>query len=581
MASRSGAVHVSVTRRTYKGTVYETTLLRQSYREGGKVKTRTVGNLSHLPARMVELIRRGLAGEVLFGEGDLEVKRSRGHGHVQLVLGLARELGLDRLLGPRPTRERQLALALVVGRVLFPCSKLASTRAWADTTLLEELGVEGPVDVHELYRALDWLLERQPAVERALVSRHLPAGSVVLYDVSSSYFTGRRCELARHGHSRDHRGDLPQVVYGVVTDAAGRPVAIEVFEGNTHDCKTVLAQVEKLRRRHGLRRVVIVGDRGMITDVQVAELERYPAVDWVTALTNPRVAGLVDSGALQLGLFDDRDVAAVESPDFPGQRLVACRNPALAASRAAKREVLLQRTEARLARLAARVARGALRGEAAIGEALGRAWGRDHMRKHFLVEVGASSLSFRRDEGAISREAALDGVYVVRTSVADGPGWTDADVVRTYKRLAEVERVFRCMKTTQLLARPIFHRDAGRVRAHLFLCMLGAHLAWELEHRLAEFLFVDTALEASIPSRDPVRPPSPSAEGRRKRATQRLADGSAPLHGLRTLLQSMGSLARVTLQVAEGATFDRDATPTPWQQRVLDAGKNSPGAPPA
>lgn len=571
MASRSGSVHVAVTRREYKGKVYETTLLRRSYREGRKVKSETVGNLSHLPAGVIDLIRRSLNGEEFMPVGDIEVARSRAHGHVRLVLELVRDLGFDRMLGARPSPERQLALALIIGRLLFPSSKLASVRTWTDTTLLEELGVEGPVGVQDVYSALDWLLGRQTAVQAALVSRHLKAGALVLYDVSSSYMTGTHCPIAKRGYSRDHRHDLPQVVYGVVTDVEGRPVAVEVFDGNTRDCTTVMGQVEALRKRYKLRRMVVVGDRGMITDVQVDLLERYPNIDWITALTNPQVAGLLESGALQLGLFDDQNLLATTSPDFPGQRLVACRNTALARSRAAAREALLVRTEARLERIAQSVARGRCRGADAIGERVGRAWKTDRMRKHFAVEITNTTFTFRRDAENIAREAALDGIYVVRTSIDESPDWSAEHVVRAYKRLAEVERVFRAMKTTQLLVRPIFHRQPDRVRGHIFLCMLAAHLAWELERRLAAFLYVDPGLDTARPTRDPVAPPSPSAEGRRKKREHVTNDGESPLHGVRTLLASMGSLSRVTLRVGPGATFDKDATATPWQARVLEA----------
>lgn len=571
MASRSGAVHVSVTRREYKGKVYESTLLRRSYREDGKVKTETVGNLSHLPGGVIDMIRRSLNGETFVPAGDVEILRSRGHGHVRLILALVRELGLDRMLGARVSPERQLALALIIDRLIFPASKLASVRAWTDTTLLEELGIKTPVSVADVYSALDWLFDRQTAVQAALVSKHLKAGALVLYDISSSYMTGTHCPITKRGYSRDHRSDLPQVVYGVVTDAEGRPVAVEVFDGNTRDCTTVMRQVEALRKRYKLRRMVLVGDRGMITDVQVELLDQYPNIDWITALTNPQVAGLLDKGSLQLGLFDERNLLATTSPDFPGQRLVACRNPSLARSRAIAREALLTRTEARLGKIAARAEKGRLRGANVIGERVGRAWGTDRMRKHFIVEITASSLTFQRDIISIEKEAAMDGIYVVRTSLDESPDWTAENIVRTYKRLAEVERVFRAMKTKQLLVRPIFHRQPDRVRGHIFLCMLAAYVHWELEHRLAPLLYVDSGLEEARPMRDPVAAQKASAEGRRKKREHVTEDGEHPLHSLKTLLISMGSLARVTLRVGVNATFDRDAVPTPWQAKVLEA----------
>jgi len=575
MASRTGSVHVATVHRTHGEKVYTSHLLRRSYREAGKVKTETVGNLSHLPPHIVELVRRSLAGEEFTPAGGLEVVRTRPHGHVALVLGLFRELGLDRMLLARGGRSRDIVVALIVARLLFPGSKLASTRAWADTTLLEELGLAGEVKVPEVYAAMDWLLTRQEAVQRVLVQKHLPGGALVLYDMSSSYVTGRHCSLAKHGYSRDHRSDLPQVNYGVVTDREGRPVAVEVFEGNLKDSTTVMRRVEALRKRYKLRRIVLVGDRGMITNVQVEALAAYPNVDWITALTNPQLAGLRDEGVLQLGLFDERDLVSLESPAYPGQRLMACRNLALAGERARKRELLLSRTEGRLETIQRSVQSGRLRGGVAIAERVGRAWKDDRMRKHFVLDITDDAFAFSRDQEAITAEAALDGIYVVRTSLDDREAWSDAAVVRAYKQLAQVERVFRTMKTTELLVRPIFHRNDDRVRAHVFLCMLAAYVHVELERRLAPFLYVDEGLAGARPTRDPVRPPQPSAEGRRKKREHVTPDGHR-LHSLPTLLASMGSLTRATLRMAGGAaTFDRDATPTPWQHAVLQAARGA------
>jgi transposase len=404
------------------------------------------------------------------------------------------------------------------------------------------------------------------------VARHLKAGALVLYDLSSSYVTGRHCPLARRGYSRDHRSDLPQITYGVITDAEGRPLAVEVFPGNTRDCTTVMAQVERLRMRYKLRRMVIVGDRGMITDVQIDLLAKYPNIDWISALTNPQVAEIHRSGALQLGLFDERHLVALQADAFPGQRLVACRNRDLAALRATTREALLQRTEARLQRIEASVVAGRLRGADKIGERVGRAWKSDHMRKHFVVEISDASFGWYRDKESIASESALDGIYVVRTSLQESPEWSAEGVVRAYKRLADVERVLRTMKTTELLVRPIFHRTEDRVRSHIFLCLLAAHVGWELEHRLAPFLYVDEGLDAQHATRDPVEPPVPSKEGRRKKKEHVTLEGDA-LHSLPTLLKSMGFLARVSLRLGGGtATFDRDAIPTSWQRKILAAG---------
>jgi hypothetical protein len=571
MASRSGSIHVATVTRKHGDKVYASHLLRRSYRDGKRVKNETVGNISHLPPHVIELVRRALAGEQFTPAGGLEVVRSRGHGHVALVLEVLRDLGLDRALHARGGRMRDIVLALIAARLLFPGSKLAAVRTWEDTTLLEELGLED-VTVQDVYAAMDWVLSRQEAVQRSLVQRRLPGGALVLYDLSSSYVTGRHCTLARHGYSRDHRGDLPQVNYGVVTDREGRPVAVEVFAGNVKDSTTVMGQVEALRKRYKLRRMVLVGDRGMITNVQVEALARYPNIDWITALTNPQVAGLRDEGTLQLGLFDERNLVSLESPDFPGQRLVACRNLALAKERKRTRELLLVRTEKRLRVVQNAVSSGRLREAVAVAERVGRAWKDDKMRKHFVIDIGDGRFTFHRNEPAIEAEAAMDGIYVIRTSIPEAPDWSDAAVVRAYKNLSQVERVFRTMKTTELLVRPIFHRKDDRVRAHVFLCMLAAHVSVELERRLARFLYVDEDLAAGRPTRDPVAAPTSSREGTRKKAEHVTQDGHR-LHSLPSLLKSLGSLDRVTLRMGSEATFDRDSLPTEWQRAVLEAGR--------
>ena len=580
MPPRSEAIHVATIRRRYKDKVYETHLLRRSYREDGKVKHETLGNISHLPSHVVELVRRSLAGERFFAEGEAEVVRTLPHGHVEVVLGVLRDLGLDKVLLSRPSRQRQIALALVVARVLFPASKLATTRLWEETTLLEELGL-GTVGVREAYDALDWLLSRKEAIERALVKRCLPTGSLVLYDLSSSYMTGTKCSLAKRGYSRDHRSDLPQVTYGVVTDAEGRPVAVEVFEGNVKDCATVLSQVERLRERFQLRRLVLVGDRGMISNVQIDLLKKHPGVDWVTALRNPEVAEMNAQGVLQIGLFDETNLIELAMGEGSLERRIACRNPSLATLRAQVRESLLKATELRLRKVEAAVAAGRLKDAGAIGERVGRCWRQQRMRKHFVVEVSDGHFSWSRDQASIDREAAMDGIYVIRTSLpADDPRGAPDEVVRTYKRLSGVERVFRRMKTTELLVRPIHHRDDNRVRAHIFVCMIAAHVTVELERRLGSLLFRDEALAEAAPTRDPVAPPIPSVEGRRKKA-EKLTTDNLPVHSLRTLLDNMASRTRVTLRLpgVEGTAVVL-ATPTEWQQKVLDTLRAS-SAPPA
>ncbi len=567
MATRGGKVHVSVTRRHYKDKVYETTLLRRSYREGGHVKTETVGNLSHLPAETIDVIRRSLAGEQLIPAASLVVQRSLPHGSVVAVLGLLRSLGLETALDRIRSRQRDLIVGLIAQRVLRPATKLATTRLWPQTTLASVLGIEDATD-DEVYSALDWLVERQDGVERALARRHLQDGALVLYDLSSSTVEGQHCPLARIGYSRDGKQGTRQIEYGLVTDREGRPVAIEVFAGNTGDPSTVATQVEKIRSRFGLRDVVLVGDRGMLTSARIEALKEVGGIGWISSLRSPQIRALVDSGALQLGLFDLRDLAEITDPAFPGERLVVCKNPLLAVERARKREALLVATEAALAPVVEAVRSGRLVGAGPIGLRVGRVLGRHKVGKHFDLNITDTSLSVPRLLSQIAAEAALDGIYVVRTSVSadklDAP-----EVVRTYKRLAVVERAFRAFKSVDLQVRPIHHWTEPRVRAHIFLCMLAYYVQWHLERAWAPLLFRDE--ERPIPA-DPVAPAQRSAAATRKASTQRLDDGT-PTHSLRTLLAEMATLTRnriVPEGLGDGAGYDVVATPTPLQARALD-----------
>lgn len=566
MAKRGGRVHVATTRRHYKGKVYETHLLRRTYREGGKVKNETLGNLSHLPASIIALIRRALAGEQLVGLDEWQLEGGRPHGHVLAVLGLMKRLGLASLLDARPSRQRDLVVAMVAARLLEPASKLATSRLWGTSTLAGELGV-GEADVDELYGAMDWLLARQDRIERRLARRHLERGAVVLYDLTSSYVEGRHCPLARIGYSRDGRRGSLQIEYGLITDAEGRPVAVEVFEGSTADQATVAGTVDTLRGRFGLDQLILVGDRGMLTSARLAELERLGGVDWITALRAPQVQALVDTGELQLGLFDEVNLAEISSPDYPGERLVVCRNPLLAAERARKREDLLAATEAKVAPIVERVAEGRLRGKDRIGLAVGKVIDRHRVGKHFLIEIADDGLRIERDEVRIAAEAALDGIYVLRTSV--GPERLGSpEVVRAYKRLAGVERAFRGLKSIDLEVRPIRHWAEDRVRAHVLLCMLAYYVRWHLEAAWAPLLFKD---EDPVLAADPVAPARRSPGALRKARTQRLEDGT-PVHSLRTLLRELASLTRSRVLVpgtAQAASFEKCATPTPLQARAL------------
>lgn len=564
---KSGAMHVAKVSRPYKDRQYTYWFVRQSYRADGKVKHRTLANLSALPPDVIELVARALRGEHFIGtETALRTVRTLPHGHVAAVLGLARRLELPGMLDRRPSRLRELALALVVARVLAPASKLATAGWLSDTTLAGRLGVEG-ADENELYGAMDWLLERQAKVEAALARRHLEPGALVLYDLTSTYMEGSHCPLARHGHSRDHRPDRPQIEFGLLTDARGCPVAVEVFSGNTADPATVEAQIEKLRVRFGLTDIVLVGDRGMLTSARIERLREVGGIGWVSCLRAPAIRGLVDAGDLQLSLFDERDLAEITSPQYPGERLVVCRNPALAAERARKREALLVATEAALARVAAMVGRGRLRSEAAIARRVGRVENAKKMAKHFELDTAEGSFAYRRDEASIAAEAALDGLYVVRTSVSterlDAPA-----VVETYKRLAAVERDFRALKGDDLAVRPIFHHTADRVRAHLFLCFLAAYVRWHLEAAWAPLLFRD---EEPPVRTDPVAPRPRSASALAKEADHTTPAG-LPVAKFGRLLEHLATLTEhrvIPAGLDERAAFWQQDEPTPLQARAF------------
>lgn len=551
-----------------KGREYVSWLLRTSYREDGKVKKRTLANLSHLPEPVIELIRGWLKGERYLPAGAaIRIRRSTPHGHVAAVLGLARALGLPALLDRRPSRERNLALGLVVQRLLQPASKLASAALFRQSTLGEILGI-ADADEDELYRALDWLLARQARIEAALARRHLRAGSLVLYDLTSTYVEGRHCPLAAHGHSRDGRADRAQIVFGLLTDGRGCPLAVEAFSGNTADPATLEAQLAKLRDRFGLTEIVLVGDRGMLTAARIERLKELGGWGWVSCLRSGAIRRLVEAGDLQLSLFDETNLAEIRSPDFPGERLVVCRNPVLAAERARKREELLRLTEEALARVAALVERGRLRSAAAIGLRAGRVVNAKRMAKHFRLTIADGSFRFARDEASIAAEAALDGLYVVRTSVP-ADRLDTVGVVETYKRLAAVERDFRLLKGDDLAVRPIFHWREDRVRGHLFLCLLAAYLRWHLEAAWAPLLFRD---ETPSERTDPVGPRERSAGALRKERDHRTPDG-LPVGSFRTLLGELATLARNRVVLAgapDSAAFDVLTEPTPLQARALE-----------
>jgi transposase len=560
----TGAVHVVTNRRQGKHREYVTHLLRRSWREGGKVRNETVGNISHLPEEVVELVRAALRGERFVGFDErFAIERSVPAGHVEALLALGRRLELSRLIDRRASRERALCLAMLCQRVIAPGSKLAMTRAFSQSTLASELSVEG-ADEDELYGALDWLLARQERIEGALARRHLGEGTLVLYDVSSSYFEGRTCPLAQLGYSRDRRPGTPQIVYGLVFARDGCPVAVEVFEGSLHDDKTLPAQIEKLKQRFGLDSVIVVSDRGMVTKANLALLRTTDGASWITALKAPQIKRLAEQGDLQLSLFDERNLAEIAADDYPDERLIVCRNPLVAGDRARKREELLAATERALEEIARRVEHGTLTGKAEIGLAVGAVWNRWRVRKHFAVEISDTSFSFERKREQIEQEAALDGIYVLRTSVS-AEALEAPDVVRAYKQLKEVERAFRTLKGP-LELRPIHHRLEDRVKAHVFLCTLAYYLAWHLRKALKPLLFDD---EQPPQSPDPVAKASRSQSAKRKARTKRTATGE-PCHSLTTLLAELSTRARNTIRLpTTGATFDQLTEPTAIQARAL------------
>jgi hypothetical protein len=559
-------MHVATITRRHGERVYESHLIRRSVREGGRVRHETIANVSRLPLPALEALRRALAGETLISADEaLAIERSLPHGHVAAVLTAFRRLELARLLERAPSRERALVLAMIGQRLLAPGSKLACVRALAQSTLAEELGVVG-CDEDELYAALDWLDERQEAVERRLARRHLAAGEVALYDLSSSYFEGRTCALAALGYSRDGRRGTLQIVYGLLTNRAGKPVGVEVFDGATHDHQTVPNQLEKLRRRFGLAELVLVADRGMVTRANLDALRASDGLEWITALKAPQVKRLARTGAFQPSLFDEVNLAEISAEEYPGERLVVCRNPLVAAERARKREALLAATEAELAPIGERVRRGTLHDAGAIGLAVGQVIKRYRVKKHFELEIADGRFDYRRKSEQIAEEAALDGIYILRTSLAaerlDAP-----DVVRAYKQLKEVERDFRALKGPELEIRPIHHRLEHRVRAHVFLCMLALYVEWHLRHAWRELTFAD---EQPPEQTDPVAKASRSAAADRKAATKK-TNADQPVHSLRGLLAELALQTRNTIRIANNpATFTKITKATPLQTRALE-----------
>jgi hypothetical protein len=543
-----------------------TILLRETWREGKQVKKRTLANLTDWPKEKVEALRKVLRGETAFRETTVTIEQSLPHGQVEALLGTMKKLGLDTLIASKPCRERDLVLAMIAGRLIHPSSKLAATRFWHTSTLAEELSV-GDADEDELYHALDWLYARQERIEKKLADRHLREDSLVLYDVTSSYYEGHTCPLAQFGHDRDDKGK-PIIVYGALTDHEGRPVALSVYPGNTGDPTTIPDQVAKLKARFGLERLVLVGDRGMLTQTQIEKVRRTPGVGWISALRSSAIRGLVEQGNIQMSLFDTQDLAEITSHEYPEERLIACFNPLLAEERRRKRNDLLDATQKTLNTLVGTVARRTKTplGKADIGKKVGAIMNRFKMAKHFVFTIDDGHFAFARNEASIAREEALDGIYVIRTSES---ALSAEDTVRSYKCLAQVERVFKTFKGIEMLVRPIWHRTEDHVKAHLFLCMLAYYVEWHMRKALAPLLFDDETLTETRRTRHPVRPAEPSPAARKKKAEKRTTDGFV-VHSFSTLMAALGTRCRNRCRIgASGSSILRVTEFTPLQAKAF------------
>ena len=548
-------------------------LLREGWREGKKVCKRTLANLTDWPAQKVDALRRVLKEETLVSPDEaFSIERSLPHGHVELILEAVKRIGLDNVISAKRTRERDLVLAMIIERLIHPCSKLANTRLWHSTTLAEQLEV-GDADEDGLYAAMDWLLARQSRIEKRMAKRHLSEGCKVLYDVSSSYYEGHTCPLVRPGYSRDKKRGKPIVVYGVLTDAQGCPLAVEVYLGNTGDPTTVPGQVNTLKQHFELDRVILVGDRGMLTQTQIDELKRHPGVGWISALRSEKVRKLFDQKYLQLSLFDQQNLAEIHSPDFPDERLMACFNPLLAQERKRKRRELLDATEQALEKISKEVKRRTKTplSAAEIGTKVGKIITRFKMGKHFELSITDGQLSYSRRTDAIEREAELDGLYVIRTSEPKH-ALSAEDAVRSYKTLAQVERVFRTLKGLDNRIRPIHHRTEDRVRAHIFICLLAYYVEWHLRQVVAPLLFDDETLALDRKQRDPVAPAESSIAAKTKKVA-RVTENGLPIHSFKTLMAEMGTRCRHRCRVKSDPQclpIFQDTDPTPLQARALE-----------
>ncbi len=519
-------------------------LLRESWREGKKTKKRTIANLTNWPSALVESIRNLLKGAVAVYPNDIfAIERSVPHGHVKAILGTARNLKLDNMIASKPCRERDLILGMIAEQIMHPTSKLGFTRIWNTTSLPEELNVKD-VDENELYSAMDWLYERQEKIEKKLAKRHLHDGAQVLYDITSSYYEGSKCPLAQFGHNRDGKKGKPIIVYGLLTDAEGRPISVQVYKGNTADPTTVPDQIDKLLNRFGLKRIVLVGDRGMLTQTQIDNLKEHPGIGWISCLRFDAIRGLVNQGDLQLSLFDQQNLAEISSTNYPGERLIACYNPLMAQQRRCKREKLLKATQEKLDKIIREVKRRTKKiiDKASIGQKVGKVINSHKMGKHFDLQIEDGHLSYTLKEESIDREYKLDGIYVVRTSESSDK-LSAEDTVRSYKNLSLVEQLFRTLKGVEILVRPIRHCQERRVVAHIFICILAYYVEWHMKKALAPLLFDDEQLCEDKKTRDPVAPAKPSIQAKMKKFKRQTADGF-PIHSFKTLLGELGMYMR-------------------------------------
>jgi transposase len=548
-------------------------LLREGWREGKKIRKRTLANLSHWPEAKIEALRRVLKDQPLVSpEEAFQIEESLPHGHVEAVLGTIRRLRVDQILGSKPSPQRNRVLAMIVQLLLYPSSKLGITRLWHCSTLAEELQVADS-DEDDLYEAMDWLVQRQLRIEKKLAKRHLFSGDSVFYDVTSSYYEGTTCRLAEFGYNRDAKRGKTSIVWGVMTDRAGRPVAVQVYPGRTGDPSTLADQVEKLRGRFGLDRLVMVGDRGLLTETQIEKLRQYPGVGWISALRFESIRQLAEEGSLQPSLFDQRQLAEIRSDRFPDERLMVCFNPLLAEERQRKREDLLEATEVELDKIVRQVARRTrkLLNAQEIGQKVGRVINRFKVAKHFELSIEDNHFSYQRKHVSIQREAELDGIYILRTSEPESR-LSAEDTVRSYKNLAVVEILFRSLKGIDRLVRPIRHRDERRVRAHIFLCLLAYYVRWHMQKAWAPLLYEDEELEKNRRQRDPVQPARPSTSAQRKKALRKTENG-LPLHSFDTLLAALQTRCRNRCRaksLPQSPTFSQITAPNALQQRALE-----------